>query len=99
MNKKDLVAALFEQGTSIEEIQALYEQKTKEQEKEKRVGKAREALIQATADYIEAIAPDVSVSASEIENEILNMERKLAKVKSLTSDEDAILEFAKRMGW
>jgi DNA-binding transcriptional MerR regulator len=99
MNKKDLVAALFEQGTSIEEIQALYEQKTKEQEKEKRVGKVREALVQATADYIEAIAPDVSVSASEIENEILNMERKLAKVKSLTSDEDAILEFAKRMGW
>ena len=99
MNKKDLVAALFEQGTSIEEIQALYEQKTKEQEKEKRVSKAREALIQATADYIEAIAPNVSVSASEIENEILNMERKLAKVKSLTSDEDAILEFAKRMGW
>ena len=99
MNKKDLVAALFEQGTSIEEIQALYEQKTKEQEKEKRVSKAREALIQATADYIEAIAPDVSVSADEIENEILNMERKLAKVKSLTSDEDAILEFAKRMGW
>lgn len=99
MNKQDLVAALFEQGTSIEEIQALYEQKTKEQEKEKRVGKAREALIQATADYIEAIAPDVSVSASEIENEILEMERKLAKVKSLTSDEDAIREFAKRMGW
>ena len=99
MNKKDLVAALFEQGTSIEEIQALYEQKTKEQEKEKRINKAREALIQATADYIEAIAPDVSVSADEIENEILEMERKLAKVKSLTSDEDAILEFAKRMGW
>lgn len=99
MNKQDLVAALFEQGTSIEEIQALYEQKTKEQEKEKRVSKAREALIQATADYIEAIAPNVSVSADEIENEILNMERKLAKVKSLTSDEDAILEFAKRMGW
>lgn len=99
MNKQDLVAALFEQGTSIEEIQALYEQKTKEQEKEKRIGKAREALIQATADYIEAIAPNVSVSADEIESEILEMERKLAKVKSLTSDEDAILEFAKRMGW
>lgn len=99
MNKQDLVAALFEQGTSIEEIQALYEQKTKEQEKEKRVGKAREALIQATADYIEAIAPDVSVSADEIESEIIKMERKLAKVKSRTSDEDAILEFAKRMGW
>lgn len=99
MNKQDLVAALFEQGTSIEEIQALYEQKTKEQEKEKRIGKAREALIQATADYIEAIAPDVSVSADEIESEILEMERKLAKVKSRTPDEDAILEFAKRMGW
>ena len=99
MNKQELVAALFEQGTSIEEIQALYEQKTKEQEKEKRIGKAREALIQATADYIEVIAPNVSVSASEIESEILEMERKLAKVKSRTPDEDAILEFAKRMGW
>ena len=99
MNKKDLVAALFEQGTSIEEIQALYEQKTKEQEKEKRIGKAREALIQATADYIEAIAPEVSVSASEIESEIFEMERKLAKVKSLTSDEDRLRNFIDGMGW
>ena len=99
MNKQELIDALFKQGISIEEVTQIYEQKTKEQEKEKRIGKAREALIQATADYIEAIAPDVSVSASEIESEILEMERKLAKVKSLTSDEDAILEFAKRMGW
>ena len=99
MNKKDLVAALFEQGTSLEEITALYNQRKKEQEKSEKVNKVREALVQATADYIEAIAPDVSVSADEIENEILNMERKLAKVKSLTSDDDAILEFAKRMGW
>ena len=99
MNKQELVATLFEQGTSLEEITALYNQRKKEQEKEKRIGKAREALIQATADYIEAIAPEVSVSASEIESEILEMERKLAKVKTLTSDEDAILEFAKRMGW
>lgn len=99
MNKQELVATLFEQGTSLEEITALYNQRKKEQEKSAKVNKAREALIQATADYIEAIAPDVSVSASEIESEILEMERKLAKVKSLTSDEDAILEFAKRMGW
>lgn len=99
MNKQELVATLFEQGTSLEEITALYNQRKKEQEKSAKVNKAREALIQATADYIEAIAPEVSVSASEIENEILNMERKLAKVKSRTPDEDAILEFAKRMGW
>ena len=99
MNKQELIDALFKQGISIEEVTQIYEQKAKEQEKEKRIGKAREALVQATADYIEAIAPEVSVSASEIENEILNMERKLAKVKTLTSDEDAILEFAKRMGW
>ncbi len=99
MNKQELIDELFKQGISIEEIAQIYGQKVREQEKEEKVSKAREALIQATADYIEAIAPDVSVSASEIENEILNMERKLAKVKSLTSDEDAILEFAKRMGW
>ena len=99
MNKQELIDELFKQGISIEEVTQIYDQKTKEQEKEKRIGKTREALIQATADYIEAIAPDVSVSADEIESEILKMERKLAKVKSLTSDEDAILEFAKRMGW
>jgi len=99
MNKQELIDALFKQGISIEEVTQIYDQKTKEQEKEKRVSKAREALIQATADYIEAIAPDVPVSASEIESEILEMERKLAKVKSRTPDEDAILEFAKRMGW
>lgn len=99
MNKQELIDALFKQGISIEEVAQIYEQKTKEQEKEEKIGKVRKALIQATADYIEAIAPEVSVSASEIESEILKMERKLAKVKSLTSDEDAILEFAKRMGW
>lgn len=98
MNKQELVATLFEQGTSLEEITALYNQRKKEQEKSAKVNKAREALIQATADYIEAIAPDVSVSADEIENEILEMERKIAKIKSLP-DEDAIREFAKRMGW
>ena len=99
MNKQELIDALFNGGIPIEEIVEIYEKKEQEQEKEKRVGKAREALIQATADYIEAIAPDVQVSVSEIESEILEMERKLAKVKSRTPDEDAILEFAKRMGW
>lgn len=99
MSKQELIDELFKQGIGIEEIAQIYGQKVREQEKEEKIGKAREALIQATADYIEAIAPEVSVSASEIESEILEMERKLAKVKSLTSDEDAILEFAKRMGW
>ena len=97
MNKQELINELFKQGISIEEVTQIYEQKAKGQEKE--IKRAREALIQATADYIEAIAPNVSVSASEIESEILEMERKLAKVKSRTPDEDAILEFAKRMGW
>ena len=98
---KELMQMLLDRGLGSEDLTKLYKETKEEKYREKKVAEARAALVQATIDYMNVLAPGTGSADKEaVEARITGMERELEqRLQKLNKNTDNFVDYIKKMGW